>query len=103
MENDNCVTIHFENNEAAEKYFKAFKGVKGAKLISKSNPAKEITTLKDQLKREMDCVDFYANGNGGNEDDSEMMPASNECPFAGEQLGKYARETQLQRGIKNGK
>lgn len=60
---------------------------------------KEIATLKNQLKREMDCVDFYANGNGGNEDDSEMMPASNECPFAGEQLGRYARDTQKKRKV----
>lgn len=54
--NDHCVTIHFNTEEGAEAYFKKFRGVKDAKLLSKSNPAKEITALKDREKKLVEAV-----------------------------------------------
>lgn len=40
--------------------------------------------------------EFYANGNGLDDDDSEYMEADDSFPWAGEQLGKLAREIKKQ-------
>ena len=52
----------------------------------------EIESLQAKLNLAKECVKWYANGNGADNDDIEFMYASDDVPFEGEQYGKKARD-----------
>lgn len=51
-----------------------------------------INELKKQNEIMKKALQFYADGNGECETDSEFMPPDERFPFEGEQMGKRARQ-----------